>query len=116
MDNYYIYIMANKSRMLYVGVTNNLERRVQEHKMKLVDGFTKHFSLTSLVYYESTPSVTAAIEREKEIKGWVRRKKTALIHTLNAEWKDLSEEWLPPDPDILHYVQDDNIHGEKTHG
>jgi len=108
MEEYYLYIMANKSRMLYVGVTNNLKRRVSEHKMKLIDGFTKRFNLARLVYYESTPDVNVAIEREKEIKGWVRRKKTALINTLNPEWKDLSEEWLPPNPDILRYAQDDS--------
>jgi putative endonuclease len=116
MAEYYVYIMANKSRMLYVGVTNNLERRVSEHKMKLLPGFTKRFNLTQLVCCESTNNVVAAIEREKEIKGWVRRKKTALIHALNPEWKDLSEEWSPPSPDILHCVQDDNIHGEHHHG
>ena len=128
MAEYYVYIMANKSRMLYVGVTNNLERRVLEHKMKLLPGFTQRFNLARLVFWESTSDVIAAIEREKEIKVWVRRKKTALIHSLNPEWNDLSEEWLPPNPDILHCVQDDkkalrveksaqddNTHGENHH-
>ena len=107
MAEYYVYIMSNKSRMLYVGVTNNIERRVFEHKMKLLPGFTKRYSLDRLVYCESTYDVRAAIEREKEIKGWVRRKKTALINSLNPEWKDLSEELLLPDPGILRYAQDD---------
>jgi putative endonuclease len=109
MAEYYVYITSNKSRMLYVGVTNNIARRVVEHKMKLLCGFTKRYNLTQLVYCESTDNVTAAIEREKQIKGWVRRKKTALIQTLNPEWKDLSEEFLPPYPDILHYIQDDSL-------
>jgi len=102
--------------MLYVGVTNNLEHRVLEHKMKLLPGFTRRYDLTRLVYCESTGNIIEAIEREKRIKGWVRRKKTALIHSLNPEWKDLSEEWLPPDLDILRYAQDDNIDEEKHHG
>ena len=93
MAEYYVYIMSNKSRMLYVGVTNDLERRVYEHKMKLTPGFTSRYGLNQLVYYESTEDVRAALEREKEIKGWVRRKKTALIHSFNPEWKDLSEAW-----------------------
>ena len=83
MPDYYVYIMANKSRMLYTGVTNNLIRRVAEHKSKLTPGFTKHFNLTRLVYYETTDDVLAAIAREKQIKGWVRRKKTALIQSFN---------------------------------
>ncbi len=99
MAEYYVYILSNKSRMLYVGVTNSLERRVLEHKLKLVPGFTKHYGLNKLVYCEATNDVSAAIAREKEIKGWVRRKKVALIHSLNPEWKDLSEEWMPLDSD-----------------
>jgi len=93
MAEYFVYILSNKSPMLYVGVTNNLERRVFEHKMKLIPGFTERYGLTKLVYYESTGDVREAISREKEIKGWVRRKKTALINSFNPEWKDLSEEW-----------------------
>jgi putative endonuclease len=93
MADYYVYILSNKSRMLYVGVTNDLERRLNEHKIKSVPGFTSKYGLASLVYYESTSNVQAVIEREKEIKGWVRRKKTALINSFNPEWKDLSEEW-----------------------
>jgi putative endonuclease len=93
MREYYVYIMSNKSRMIYTGVTNNLERRVHEHKMKLIPGFTSRYGLDKLIFYESTNDVTAAIEREKEIKGWVRRKKTALINSVNPEWKDLSIDW-----------------------
>jgi putative endonuclease len=89
---YYVYIMANKSRTLYVDVTDNLERHVYEHKAKLVDGFTKRYNLNRLVYFDNTNDISTSIEREKEIKGWVRRKKVALIHTLNPAWEDLSEE------------------------
>ena len=79
--------------MLYIGVTNDLERRVYEHKTKLIPGFTSHYGLNKLVFYESTNDIMVAIEREKELKGWVRRKKTALINKVNPEWKDLSESW-----------------------
>jgi putative endonuclease len=96
MIEYYVYIMCNKSRMLYIGVTNDLERRVYEHRKKLIPGFTSRYGLDKLVYYESTNDITIAIEREKELKGWVRRKKTALVNTDNTEWKDLSEDWYDP--------------------
>ena len=91
---YYVYIMTNKSRTLYTGVTNNLMRRVHEHKNKLVPGFTSKYNIQFLVYYESTPSVHVALEREKQIKGWLRAKKIALIDSMNPQWKDLSEEWF----------------------
>ena len=94
MREYYVYIMTNHSRTLYTGVTNNLERRVYEHKTKAVDGFTKRYKVNKLVYFESTNDVMAAIEREKEIKGWVRRKKVSLIHSFNPTWEDLSLEWM----------------------
>ena len=107
MADYFVYMLSNRSRMLYVGVTNSLERRLFEHRERFVPGFPERFGLTRLVYYEVTGSVEAAISREKEIKGWVRRKKTALIHSLNPEWKDLSEEWMPPHPDTLRSAQGD---------
>jgi putative endonuclease len=91
---YYVYIMTNKSRTLYVGVTNDLMRRVQEHKDKLVPGFTRKYNIGFLAYYESTSNVYAALEREKEIKGWLGSKKLALIESMNPEWKDLSEAWF----------------------
>ncbi len=91
---YYVYIMTNKSRTLYTGITNNLMRRVDEHKKKLVAGFTSRYNIQFLVYYESTPSIHEAILREKQIKGWLRVKKIALINSMNPEWKDLSEEWF----------------------
>ena len=90
---YFVYIMSNKSQTLYTGVTNNLERRVSEHKQKLNAGFTSKYNVTQLVYYETYPDVNAAIAREKQIKGWLRTKKIALIEGMNPEWKDLSLEW-----------------------
>ena len=85
--------MTNKSRTLYTGVTNDLERRVYEHKQKLVPGFTGKYNITRLVYFELTQDVQAAIAREKQIKGWLRRKKIALVESMNPEWKDLSMIW-----------------------
>ena len=90
---YYVYIMTNHSGTLYVGVTNDLERRVIEHTEHKIDGFTKKYKITRLVYFEETPSRRTAIEREKEIKGWKRHKKVKLIEVLNKGWKDLSKEW-----------------------
>jgi putative endonuclease len=80
---YFVYMMANKSRMLYVGVTNNLIRRVWEHKSKSKMSFTERYKMDKLIYFENTDDITVAIEREKQIKGWTRRKKVALIHTMN---------------------------------
>ena len=93
MNRYFVYILANKSKMLYTGVTNNLERRLFEHKQHLVEGYTKRYKITKLVYYDETNDVIAAIAREKQIKGWLRQKKITLIESMNPEWKDLSEEW-----------------------
>ncbi len=86
--------MTNKSKTLYTGITDNLERRVYEHKKKLLEGFTKRYNITKLVYYEVTSDVSAAIEREKQIKGWLRRKKITLIEAMNPQWTVLSEGWF----------------------
>ena len=94
MNQYYVYILTNAAKTLYTGVTNNLERRVYEHKQKLIPGFTKKYNLTMLVYFEVTHNIHSAIHREKQIKGWLRRKKIALIDSKNPEWKDLSIEWV----------------------
>jgi putative endonuclease len=83
--------MTNKSGTLYTGVTNNLERRIYEHKHHLVKGFTNKYNIDKLVYFEETSDINAAITREKQIKGWLRKKKIALIQSMNPEWKDLSE-------------------------
>ena len=91
---YYVYILANMSRRLYVGMTNNLERRLYQHKHKLLPGFTSEYNITRLVYVETTVNVSAAIAREKQIKGWLRRKKVALIESQNPSWEDISVEWF----------------------
>ena len=90
---YYVYIMASKSRVLYVGVTNNLLRRVEQHKQKVVESFTRKYNVTRLVYHEVTNDVRAALAREKQIKSWRRSKKIELIESVNPAWKDLSKEW-----------------------
>jgi putative endonuclease len=93
MKTYYVYIMTNKSRTRYTGMTNNLERRVHEHKHKLVPGFASRYNITKLVYYEEMNDVHLALAREKQIKGWLRAKKIALIESVNPEWRDLSDDW-----------------------
>jgi putative endonuclease len=93
MRKYYVYIMSNQSRTLYVGMTNNLERRVYEHKHKLVEGFTSRYNATRLVSFAESEDVRDAIAREKEIKGWLRAKKKALIEEMNPGWEDLSAGW-----------------------
>ena len=90
MKQFYVYIMTNKSRTLYTGVTNNLERRVYEHKQKLIPGFTTKYNISRLVFFEATQDIRAAIEREKQIKWWLRSKKIALIESVNPQWEDLS--------------------------
>jgi putative endonuclease len=95
MKQYYVYILTNRKHgVLYTGMTNDLERRAYEHKEKLIPGFASKYSLTKLVYFEETTDVDAAINREKQIKGWLRKKKIALIESRNPNWKDLSEEWF----------------------
>jgi len=94
MNQYYVYIMTNRSKTLYTGVTNDLIRRVYEHKNKMVEGFTKKYNITKLVYFKETEDIQAAILREKQIKGWLRSKKMALIESVNPQWKDLSEGWF----------------------
>ena len=90
MRSYYVYIMSNAARTLHIGVTNDLERRVYQHKQLRVPGFTATYRVTYLVQYEETYAVHAAIEREKQLKGWTRAKKMALIESSNPKWRDLS--------------------------
>jgi putative endonuclease len=91
---YYVYLLTNwNSKVMYVGVTRDLTRRVYEHKNKLVKGFTSKYNVHRLVYFEETEDVIAAIEREKEIKKWRRDKKDQLVNKMNPGWKDLSLEW-----------------------
>ena len=92
--NYYVYIMTNKNNtVLYTGVTNDLIRRVYEHKNKMIKGFTAKYNINKLVYFEHMTDVESAIMREKQIKGGSRTKKIALIKKMNPEWKDLSEDF-----------------------
>jgi len=94
MKRYYVYIMANKrNTVLYTGVTNDLFRRVYEHKNGLGGGFTSRYRVTKLVYYEERTDIRQAIEREKQIKAGSRQKKLALINAMNPEWQDLADGW-----------------------
>ena len=91
---YYVYMMCNwNNKVLYTGITNNLERRIYEHKNKLVKGFTEKYNINKLVYFEHTEDVNSAIAREKQIKGWTRKKKNDLIESTNPRWKDLFEKF-----------------------
>jgi putative endonuclease len=94
---YYIYVMASISRVLYVGVTNDLRRRVQEHKAGEILGFTKRYNVNRLVYFAATGEARVALEREKQIKSWRRSKKIQLIERENPGWRDLSLEWDWPE-------------------
>jgi putative endonuclease len=92
--NYYVYLLTNwNNRVIYVGMTNDLQRRLYEHKNKLVRGFTSRYNVNKLVYFEHTTDVLQAVAREKEIKKWRREKKNRLVESMNTEWKDLSAEW-----------------------
>lgn len=94
LNTYYVYMMTNKAnKVLYTGVTNNLERRLWEHKNKQIEGFTSRYNATKLVYFEQTSDINSAIGREKQIKGWLRAKKNNLIESVNPDWKDLSDDW-----------------------
>jgi putative endonuclease len=91
---YFVYILASDSRELYVGVTGNLARRISQHRTRLKpEGYTAKHETRHLVYCEATQSVIEAIRREKQIKGWTRRRKLELVETLNPDWKDLAEAW-----------------------
>jgi putative endonuclease len=92
-----IYIVASRSRTLYIGVTSKLQRRIWEHKTKAFGGFTAKYNIDRLVYYELFASIATAIDREKQLKRWSRAKKLALIATMNPTWLDLSEGWYHPD-------------------
>jgi putative endonuclease len=91
--SYFVYILASLSGTLYIGVTNDLQRRAWQHKQHDIEGFTKEYDVDRLVYWETFYDVRNAIDREKQLKGWRREKKIALIEKLNPQWKDLSREW-----------------------
>lgn len=90
MEKHYVYIMSSKGKVLYTGMTNNLARRIYEHKNKINHGFTAQYNIDSLVYYEEVDDELAAKKREKQIKGWLREKKIKLIEQKNLQWEDLS--------------------------
>lgn len=94
MKTYYVYILSSRYRALYTGVTGDLQRRMYQHRNKLLKGFTSQYSVTRLVYFESMNDVRAAIAREKQIKGWSRSKKLALIRSMNPDWRDLARDWF----------------------
>ncbi|MGB8646999.1 MAG: GIY-YIG nuclease family protein [Anaerolineae bacterium] len=93
MRQFYVYLLSSRSRRLYIGVTNNLERRIYEHKHKLTPGFTSKYNIDRLVHFECFETPETAIERVKELKPWLRAKKIALIEATNPTWRDLSEDW-----------------------
>ena len=92
---YYVYILTNwNNKVMYVGITNNLERRIYEHKEKVVKGFTEKYNVNKLVFYEQTSDIAEALNREKEIKKWRREEKNRLVVNTNPLWRDLSEDYL----------------------
>ena len=94
MKTYYVYMLASPSGVLYTGVTNNIQRRVNEHRLKLIPGFTRKYNVTKLVHYESFGEIHSAIAREKQIKAWTRQKRVALIESRNPKWADLTVDWF----------------------
>ena len=107
---FYVYIMASESGTLYTGFSNYLYERVHQHKNDLIDGFTSKYKCHKLVYYEEYEYVMDALEREKQIKRWNRKKKENLIKMLNPQWKDLAEDW---------YIDDDinlSFHSDRSGG
>ena len=101
-------MMSNVARsVLYTGVSNSLERRVWQHKNRTFAGFTKKYKCTDLVYFEEYSEIDQAIAREKQIKGWIRAKKNALVNSMNPEWKDLAADWYPAPEKVLRFAQDD---------
>lgn len=93
--SYYVYILSSQSKTLYIGVTNDLHRRVFEHKTKAIIGFTSKYNIARLVYFEDSERIEDAIAREKQLKGWTRAKKIVLIESANPEWEDLSNGLYP---------------------
>ena len=93
-QRFFVYILASRSRVLYTGVTRDLCRRVGQHRLGEIPGFTRRYQITRLVFFEETPSARSAFERERQIKGWKRDKKIRVIETLNAAWEDLADAWF----------------------
>lgn len=93
MKNYYVYIMSSKTGTLYIGMTNDIKKRVYQHKNHLIPGFTNKYNIDRLLYVERVSDPISAISREKQIKKWRREKKVAIIDSMNPDWKDLSDGW-----------------------
>jgi putative endonuclease len=93
MKSFYVYILTNHARTFYVGMTSDLKKRLEEHKTKKFDGFTARYNINQIVYYEVVPFLNMAIERECQLKGWLRAKKIKLIESMNPQWDDLSDHW-----------------------
>lgn len=94
MNTFYVYIMASKSGTLYIGMTNDIKKRIHDHKKHLIQGFTDKYNIDQLLYVETMSEPNSAIAREKQLKGWRREKKLALIDKQNPDWQDLSEDWM----------------------
>jgi putative endonuclease len=105
LTQFFVYMMTNRSRTFYTGITRDLVVRVDQHRTKALGGFTARYNIDQLVYYEVGLNVRAAIEREKQIKGWTRRKKIVLIDSLNPTWRDLSAEWRADGRDPSHSLR-----------
>jgi putative endonuclease len=109
MKTYYVYIMTNRSGTLYTGVTSDLERRVHEHKLRMGSRFTTRYKIDRLVHFETFSNILDAIAREKQLKGWLRAKKIALVKSANPRWEDLSADWYrvteSPAPDDSSVAQ-----------
>ena len=101
MRRFYLYIMSSKSRVLYTGITSDIHRRAWEHRNGLIPGFTRDYRIHRLVYLESFQYVGNAIAREKQAKGWLRKRKIALIEAANPTWEDLAEEWFEKEQQVL---------------
>ncbi|MGA2961041.1 MAG: GIY-YIG nuclease family protein [Candidatus Korobacteraceae bacterium] len=95
--HFYVYIAASISGTLYIGVTNNLHKRIWQHKQGAFEGFTKQYEVNRLIYFESFDDIRTAINREKQLKGWSRRKKIWLVERVNPRWEDLSRQWYDDD-------------------
>jgi len=96
-SQFFVYILASHSRVLYTGVTRDLLRRVHQHRLGQIPGFTQDYQVKRLVYFEDTPSARFAFDRERQIKGWSREKKIRLIESVNAGWLDLANDWFSSD-------------------
>ncbi len=94
---FFVYILASHSRVLYTGVTRDLLRRIHQHRLGQIPGFTQEYHVNRLVYFEETPSARFAFDRERQIKGWTRAKKIWLVESLNAGWLDRAKDWFPRD-------------------